>query len=103
MITKKTYRNYLIELKNMIFKVLPLYEEESETLNEYLSSLCDELYGLRNVIDDLPHGEWYVRTISTLEHINEEPLDYSNSKKLKKEVFKMLSLIDKQIDQLKGE
>lgn len=100
MINKSTYREYLIELKNMVFKILPLFEEESNTLDEYLESLCSELYGLKYVIVNLPHGEWYVRTLATIEQIKE---DRVSNKKVKKEVFKMLNLIDKQIDQLKGE
>lgn len=104
MITMKSYKDYLIGLKNMIFKILPLYEESSETLEEYLDSLCFELYGLKHVIENLPHNEWHVKTLATLEAIkNEIPLDFDDTKKIKKEVFKMLSLIDKQIDQLKGE
>lgn len=103
MITLSSYRNYLISLKDMIFKVLPLYEEKSETFDEYLDSLYFELCGLAYVIEDLPHEVWYVKTIANLEAISYELSRFDDVRRVKKEVFNILKLIDKQIDQLKGE
>jgi hypothetical protein len=103
MINEKTYRIYLIDLKDDVFKVLPLYEEKSETFIEYLDSLLFELYGLEFVIEGLPHGIWYVKTLSILEEIFHLEMDWENHKRVKKEVFSLLRLIDKQINQLKGE
>lgn len=103
LLTEKDYRNYLIDLKNRIFKILPLYEEENECLTEYIDSVCFELYGLRRLIGDLPHSIWYIKSLATLEQMKIESNSFGQNKKMKKEIFKVLNTIDNQIDVLKGE
>lgn len=103
LLSNKDYRNYLIDLKNRVFKILPLYEEENECVIEYIDSVCFELYGLRKLIGDLPHGLWYVKSLATLEQLKVESLNFGQNKKVKKEIFKVLKTIDNQIDVLKGE
>jgi len=115
LLTQKDYREYLIDLKNRVYKILPLYEElslykeaseykdESDCLSEYIDSVTFELYGLRKLIGDLPHGLWYVKSLATLEQMKIETLKVGVQKKVKKEIFKILKLIDNQIDVLKGE
>ena len=103
LLSNKDYRNYLIDLKNRVFKILPLYEEENECVTEYIDSVCFELYGLRKLIGDLPHGLWYVKSLATLEQLKVELLSFGQNKKVKKEIFKVLKTIDNQIDVLKGE
>jgi hypothetical protein len=102
-LSKSDYRAHLIELKDIVFKVLPLYEEENEHLHDYIESLLVELYGLRKPIGDLPHKAWYIRSISTLEQLKIETNSFGNQPLFKKEIFKILNMIDKQIDVLKGE
>lgn len=104
MIPEKTYRNYLIDLKDDVYKVLCLYEEESETFDGYLNSLLFELYNLEYVVvDKLPHSLWYVKTLARLEGISRLESDWNDTKRVKKEMFDSMRRIDKQIDQLKGE
>lgn len=103
MIPEKTYRNYLIDLKDDLFKVLCLYEEKSETFDDYLDSLLFELYGLEYIIEELPHGLWYVKTLTKLEEISRLDSDWASVKRVKKEMFDSMRRIDKQIDGLKGE
>lgn len=103
LLTEKDYRNYLIDLKNRVFKILPLYEEKNDCLTEYIESVCFELYGLRTLIGDLPHGLWYVKSLATLEQIKIETSVFGQNKMMKKEIFKILNTIDNQIDILKGE
>lgn len=129
-ISEKEYRDYLIDLKDTIFKVLPLYEERNEPLDEYIDSLvCFELLGAGRIIQEHPHRLWYVRTLSTLRGIEAflvdteyphpalvelteesteleialriELLEYH--RRVRREILKTIALIDKQIDQLKGE
>lgn len=102
-ISEKDYRNYLIQLKDRVWKVLPMYEEENETIEEYIDSVNFELFGLRGLIGELPHGIWYVKSLATLEQLKVETALDDRQKKVKKEVFKILNAIDKQIDMLKGE
>lgn len=110
-LTEKEYREYLIKLIPSIFKLLPLYEEKNEFLDECIDSLlCFELYGASESLGDLPKSIWYGKTINILEGIRKQlSTDFSdpsiadNHKRFKREILKMTNLIDKQIDQLKGE
>lgn len=102
-ISEKDYRNYLIQLKDRVWKILPMYEEENETIAEYIESVNFELQGLRGLIGELPHGIWYVKSLATLNQLKVETAEKDRQKKVKKEIFKVLNTIDKQIDVLKGE
>jgi len=102
-ISEKDYREYLIGLKNMTYKILPLYEEQNPHILDYIDSVCTEIKGLKNLIENLPYGIWYVKTLATLEALKIESGMMDQKKKIKKEVFRILDVIDKQIDQLKGE
>lgn len=102
-ISEKDYRNYLIQLKDRVWKILPMYEEKNETIEEYIDSVNFELFGLRGLIGELPHGIWYVKSLATLEQLKVETRLIGKQKKVKKEIFKVLNTIDKQIDVLKGE
>ena len=102
-ISERDYRNYLIQLKDRVWKILPMYEEKNETIEEYINSVSFELMGLRGIIGELPHGIWYVKSLATLEQLKVEVLLIGKQKTVKKEIFKILNTIDKQIDILKGE
>lgn len=99
-ISVQTYKDYLNNIKHMIFKILPLYEEKNEYLDEYIESISLEIYGLQDLIAELPHDQWYVKTLATLETLKTKITCQNNQRIVKKEVFKILNAIDKQIDQL---
>lgn len=105
MITTKTYRNYLIRLKDKMYKTLCLYEEESETFDKYLYSLVYmEIAGLEHWISELPHDFWYMETLSKMKSLHDHYLSGTDNHALfKSELFGINKLIDKQIDNLKGE
>ena len=97
----ETYKLYLIDLKDMIFKILPLVEEDNEYVKEYIELLTDEVTGLREEIEFLPHRDWYVRTLSFLRVLEKmEDHNEKDKKRVKKIVFKMLNAIDKQLDKI---
>lgn len=110
-LSEKDYREYLIDLIPSVFKLLPLYEEKNEFLIECIDSLLNfELYGASEAIGDLPKNVWYAKTVTTLEgiekHLKSEfnnPDIGDNHKRFRREILKVTALIDKQIDQLKGE
>lgn len=114
-ITERDYREYLINLIDTVFKILPLYEEKNEHLDEYMDSLlCFELYGVIEAIQNLPHQLWYVKTIATLEGVRKNLVNMDDSglsvdesadnhRRIRREILKTTALIDKQIDQLRGE
>lgn len=110
-LSERDYREYLINLIPSIFKLLPLYEKRNEYLLEFIDSLLRfELYGMSESIGDLPKNIWYGKTINTLESIEKhlksefaDPEYADNHKRFRREIFKITALIDKQINQLKGE
>lgn len=108
-LTEKDYREYLIRLIPSVFKILHLYEEKNEFLNEYIEFLLEfELYGMSIAIGELPKSMWYGKTVGALESVLlqfEILSDYEvadNHKKIRKMVLNTTNLIDKQINQLKG-
>lgn len=105
MIPLNTYRNYLIDLKDDVFKVLCLYEDKSESFDSYLSSLIFEIENLKYVIEDnLPHRIWYVKTLTKLKGISLLESDWEDHKLVRKEVLDIMNRrIDREIDGLKGE
>ena len=103
-LSKQDYINYLIGLKGTVFKIIPLCQHKNEFFHDYLDSLLTfELYGIGFSIQDLPHDVWYQKTIAVIEAIYHQPLVFEDFKKVRKEILGLLRLIDKQINQLKGE
>lgn len=100
-ITEKEYREYLIVLIPLVWKILPLYEEKNEHLVDYIDSVCTEVKGIKKIIGDLPSKIWHNRALAILEQLKDEVL-VDQHKKIKKETFKVTAMIDKQIDELKG-
>jgi len=107
MIPIETYENYLHRLKDKMFKGLRLYEEESTTLDKYLYSLVFmEIAGLEHWLKtgNLPHEFWYVETLSKMTSLHDHYLRGTHSHALfKSELFGTMKLIDKQLEQMKGE
>lgn len=108
--TERMYREYLISLKDTIFKTLYLYEERNPYIRDYIDSIISfELYGAVSEIEHLPHSIWCAKTINTLRGIDRQlitmsdPDEADNHKRIRKQILMMMNLIDKQIDQLKGE
>lgn len=98
----KTYINHLNDLKNDIYKILPLYEEKNEFVLGYIETLSREVFGLNQLIDGLPHSHWYIKTLTTLEAMAKKPYAEDEFKKVRKDVFKMLNAIDKEISGMEG-
>lgn len=100
-ITEKEYREYLIVLIPLVWKILPLYEEKNEHLVDYIDSVCTEVKGIKKIIGDLPSKIWHNRVLAILEQLKDEVL-IDQHKKIRKETFRITNMIDKQIDELKG-
>ena len=95
-ISDSAMKAYLIQILNGIFKILPLKEENSDTLKEYIESLQRELFGLNYLREDPK----YMKVISTLEYLAQE--DYSHAT-CKREVFKCIHIIQGICDQYQDE
>lgn len=99
------FNSYMKNLKNNIYKILCLYEEENKHLPEYTNSLLFELSGMLNVVNELSNNHDFISILAILESLYDEfyfnPFD--NHSFVKSEVFKGLSLIDKIILSLEGD
>lgn len=88
---------------NDVFKVLPLYEEENETLDTYLDSLIKLFDGLDKAIDN-NLGYEYISLLAILASIKEIASREGNQKPIvKREVFKCINLIKNMTDRIKGD
>lgn len=77
-------------LVNRIFKILPLYEEENETLGSYIESLVLEIMGLDTILD-VDDG-YFISLVATLKGIQREILEKDNKSIIKRETFKCIDL-----------
>jgi len=98
----RIYKKALIDYKSQIWKIIPLYEVGNEHIDGYIETISGEIFGMGTYIVDLPHGSWYVRVLNTLKKLELEPYSPDNFKKTRKEVLKMVNLIDKELEHLKG-
>ena len=97
----KAIGKYLDSAVDKIFKILPLYEEKNETLDEYIESLILELRGFVSEYGNVGVTD-YISVISTLEGIRDMASDRGNQPKIKREVFKCIEIIKKVRNMLEG-
>ncbi len=84
--------NYLNFLINRVFKILPIFENEPETLNDYLESLLLELTGTKFIVGKLKHDVNFLSLLSILQYISENKCDH---KTIKREIFKSIGIVEK--------
>lgn len=103
---KNEYKAYLTDLKNRIFKILPLCEEENSEVIKHIESTIFEVRGLFAIIPSAKDSIWNIRTISVLSGMIENySVEQLHSEKIykkvvRREVFNLLSVIDKEIEKL---
>lgn len=104
--SNKEYKAYLTNLKNRIFKILPLCEEENTEVIKHIESTIFEVRGLFAIIPSAKESVWNIRAISILSNMSEnysvEQLhdEYIYKNIVRREVFNLLSVIDKEIEKL---
>ena len=82
---------YFNSLVNKVFKLLPLKEENSDTLPKYINSLLVELCGANRLIQEFSSDSRYLTLISTIEGLN----CINDFNTYRSEVFKCIDLIKK--------
>lgn len=92
LIPDKLFDNYLKFLVSKFFKILPIYETEKDTLEEYLSSLLIELSGNKSLIVELKNDPNFLSLLGTIQYLISE--EYSHAV-CKKEVFKCIKIVEK--------
>lgn len=66
------YIDYLKFLQKEIYKILPLYERfldqsvDRDNLTNYLAKTIRKIVIVKEIINPLPHGEWYVDVLINL-------------------------------------
>lgn len=85
--------NYLRNLVNLFFKILPIRENEEPTLPFYMESLQAELLGCSELITVLHEDSMFLSLISILQYLIDRP--DSPVYVYKREVFKAISICNK--------
>lgn len=66
-IPENLYENYMNNLVNRIFKILPLKEENSDTIEVYITNLLYELTGNKELITVLQNDSQYETILANLQ------------------------------------
>jgi hypothetical protein len=90
-IDNKQVISYLEKLTNRVFKVIPMSEEKSTTLEKYVDSIVRELFGNSQIVfrDEL------LAIVGTL-----KGLDYDNHRNLRSDIFKVIEIISRTKDRV---
>lgn len=81
--------NYLSQLINQIYKILPLAEEKNPDLSKYIDNLIREICGNEQFLKDIYYDGTMMRVVSILSYwiYEQEPISL-----LRRDVFKAISL-----------
>lgn len=100
MINSQTYKRYLFRLKDKVFKVIPLYQEQSPTIDKYIDAICFDLYGLNYTMEEMYEERWYVTTLNVLECVRWEYGDFRDFQVVRSQLLNLLNIIDREIKEL---
>jgi len=92
-IDSKLLSDYFSALINQFFKILPIREQESDSLSVYLRSLQLELIGCHSLITVLNNDALFITLLSILQYFIDNP--DSPVKEVKREVFHAISICNK--------
>ena len=85
--------NYLKNLVNLFFKILPIREKEEPSLKSYMQSLQIELLGSKELIIALRNDPYYLTLLSILQFFIDNP--DCEVYIVKREVFRAISICNK--------
>lgn len=85
--------NYFRNLVNQFFKILPMRENEEDSLCLYMKSLQAELIGCKSLIPDMQENSLYLTLLAILQYLIDNP-DCS-VKEVRREVFRAISICNK--------
>lgn len=94
-VTTALLENYFHNLVNRFFKILPMRENNEESLIIYMQSLQAELLGCKSFIPEMKENSLYLSLLSILQYLIDTP-DCS-IKEVKREVFGAISMCNKLI------
>ena len=83
---------YMSNLTNRFYKILPIRENEPETLKDYVGSLLLEMIGCQSLIVTLDNDDRYLTLLSTLEYMKVHNMEIRD---VRREVFRCIGVIKK--------
>jgi len=83
-------KNYLKTLIDKVYKILPMKEENSETLHCYLTGLIHEMVGAYQLHAKLADEPRFLSVINIVKYLESNDYDVATCKR---EVFKAIRLI----------
>lgn len=91
-ISRELLCNKMDDLVNQFYKILPLKENGSPTVQQYMEGFMRELLGLKSLINALESDGMYLAILGVLQyHIDNE----CDTAKVKSDVFKAIQIIKK--------
>ena len=88
--------NYMKYLTNRVYKILPMSEENSITIIDYMNDLCEELLGNMELIDVLKSDGMFISLMGNIQYLIKDN-NYNDHKSCKKKVFNSIDIIEKLI------
>lgn len=92
-IDAEVLHNYFRNLVNHFFKILPIREQNEESLTTYMQSLQAELLGCKGLVIAIQNDASYLTLLSILQYLidNQE----CTVREVKREVFRAISICNK--------
>lgn len=91
LLPKENFCRYFNFLINKTYKILPLKEENSDTLKSYLESYLRELIGNKDLVSVLVDEPRFITVLNTMQFLISE--EYSD-RVCKREVFKCIRILE---------
>ena len=82
--------NYFRTLVNHFFKILPIREQNEESLTTYMKSLQAELLGCKELVNAIQNDASYLTLLSILQYLIDNP--ECTVREVKREVFRAISI-----------
>ena len=90
-ISRKMTVSRVDELINQFYKILPMKENGSTTLTQYISSLLREMLGMKELMLEWHEDGWYVSLCGILQHLLDNP--GCGTDVVRSDVFKAINMI----------
>jgi hypothetical protein len=92
LLNNECFNNYLKFLIGSIYKILPIQENEPDTLLPYLESLKIELIGNLELIEKIRYDGGFLRLLGTIQYLISHECTH---KEIRREVFKTIKIIER--------
>ena len=91
-ISRDLINNKFNDMVNQFYKILPLKENGSPTLQQYMVGFMRELLGLKSLMNDLNNDGLFANLLGILQYLIDNDCDTST---IKTDVFKAIGIVKK--------